>query len=207
MPCDEAPIICHLDRIADALQGFDLAGFLGTLLATAVGAGLAFAGAFAVYRSQRADDAKIRLNSALARVLQKVAEDIGAIDAYNGELAEYEYQGFNGDWDGLSDSLWRKHQPNLSTTGGLVRAAQLEATGQHQREAVALISSVVDAANDSPSALERDLLDGLISLIANWRAGGISDAKVREVAENMTRRLNAQHGWPPEPLPSPSNAG
>lgn len=194
MPCEGSSLSCQLERIADSLQGFDAAGFLATLFATALGAGLAFAGALLVYRRQRRDEVAVRLNAALSLVVQKLVEDIGAIETYNGELAEAEYEGFNGDWDGLEQSLWVKHRPNLTATRGLISAAELETSTPHQRAAVIAIFDMVLVADSAPPAQKLEILEEILSVIPRWRAGEIPEASLPSTASAAARKLEDRYG-------------
>lgn len=73
MECDPESIICELDQISDAMNQFDLVGFLTTLIATVLGllipiaiAWLVFRGELKLRREERREDAFLRVIDAIA---------------------------------------------------------------------------------------------------------------------------------------------
>lgn len=201
MPCDDSLLACQLGRIADSLEpAFDwnafTANFLGTIIATAIGAGLAFAAALLVYQRQRNDEAERRLNAALAMVLQKLSQDIGAIYAFEKDIADFlERHPLDGKAPPIN-RIWKKHQPDLVATRGLVMAALLEARSENQRRAVNGIAAVVNVAHSLPAARSaKELLEGVFRLIADWRAGDIDDASVSQRARDIAGPVRERLTW------------
>lgn len=77
MSCASPRISCELDRIADALEGVNVADLLGTLIATVVGAGLALAGAWWLDRRRSTSEEAQRYESRLDAAFERVALEVG----------------------------------------------------------------------------------------------------------------------------------
>jgi hypothetical protein len=88
MECDSSQIACQLERIADALNGFDVDGFVATLLATLIGAGVAAWVSFWLTERERPQamwtvDAKASDGQNSTFTVQVVVTNIGDGAAYH----------------------------------------------------------------------------------------------------------------------------
>lgn len=159
---------------------------LGALVGAVVGAG----GAWLVYRNQRTDQRTTRLNAALGRVIEKLNDDVAAIDDYVASVEQVFMEGYTGPPDDVFEVEWKRHGPNLATTRGLIYAARLETDGEEGAAVAALLPMVTSAQTLYPEH-QQDLLEDMLNLIWSWRAGDIETARVPAVAEDMSRRRRA----------------
>lgn len=100
MDCGElATLTCELKRIADSMDAFDWNGFVGTLLATLIGAGVAALVSFLVFRGEHRERYEVALDDAATRTmtaLHQYSEDYRTfVEQLTDWGAEFAKQGAN----------------------------------------------------------------------------------------------------------------
>jgi len=89
MDCAPATISCELDRIADQLTGFDINGFLATLIATLIGAFVAGVVSIALYRHEVSNRRKGEIDLAVVALIREIQQYSDRLRRWRVELQAY----------------------------------------------------------------------------------------------------------------------
>lgn len=169
----DCQVACQLDRIADALEGWDWNAFTATLIATIVGALFALLGAAWLAKRDRRERYETRLTDAIVAVSTALTDDMLAILRYA--------QDGNPDEPGFIGTNGKEFFNALGT-------AQRVARGEDAETLAALYLAMMAYMDGKPSE-RAEILGEVDSILGHWRMRNYDHATARRKAEELAARF------------------
>lgn len=204
MECSDSQVSCQLGRIADAMTGFDVNGFLATLIATLVGALIAGAVSIALYRREAANRTRGEVDAAVVTLIRAIQEYSGALRQWQLDIKSHAMQLTFGR---RPQPQTAPRTPDRSTMDTAVEALVVLTAKSERRVADATRQILYELTFMEDEEQRSKEFAAVRRVLVAWRAKRRSDAETIASLELLdTRRVMIVAGkdeqtWPPLPEP------
>lgn len=206
MGCNESQISCQLDRIADAMSGFDTNGFLATLIATLVGATIAGTVSVALYRREATSRRRSEIDTATVTLIRAIQEHSDAFRHWQVEYQAFSVNAFQSIGT-PSQTLAPPLPPDRASIDTAVEALVLLTVKSERKVADSTRQILYELAFLEKADQRTNEFAAVRRVLVAWRAKRRTDEEtLASLATVEARRKTIERGipeteWPPVPEP------